>query len=61
MKTVKIYNEIIQEEDSSMTRENSERLTVVDFGGNQVNKPVQNGAEKWTKIGTVQTKILVNF
>jgi len=44
-----------------MTRENSEPLTVVDFGGNQVNKPVQNGIEKWTKIGTVQTKILVNF
>ncbi|MDH5467746.1 MAG: hypothetical protein OEY25_10040 [Candidatus Aminicenantes bacterium] len=44
-----------------MTRENLARFTVVDFGGNKVIEPVQNGTEKWTKIGTVQTIILVNF
>lgn len=44
-----------------MTRENLERFTVVDLGGNKVSESVQKGPEKWTKIGTVQTKILVNF
>ncbi len=44
-----------------MTRENSERFTVVDLGDNKVSESVQKGPEKWTKIGTVQTKILVNF
>lgn len=44
-----------------MTRENLESFTVVDFGGNKVRESVQKGTEKWTKIGTTQTKILVNF
>ena len=44
-----------------MTRENIERFIVVDFGGNKVSESVQNRTEKWTKIGTDQTKLLVNF